>query len=134
MAHGVGDEAANGVEPRVIVFFGGCDFEVRAKGFAHALERGVAADTIGAVGQSKDVAHVFLAVKLVFDVADDLLQHVLNGDEAGNTPKFIDHQRHVIARVAEFAQQVVQAFALGHKHRWTQQGADVELRCALQLE
>ena len=40
----------------------------------------------------------------------------------------------MVAVVTELPQQIVQALALGHKHRRPQQGADVQLRGALQLE
>ena len=51
----------------------------------------------------------------VLDVADDLLQHVLDGDDAGDVAVLVDHHRHVVVRLAELLQQVVQALALRHE-------------------
>ena len=45
---------------------------------------------------------VVVVVVLVVDVADDLLEHVLDGDEAGDAAVFVDDDRHVVAREAEF--------------------------------
>jgi Holliday junction resolvasome RuvABC endonuclease subunit len=48
--------------------------------------------------------------------------------------ELVDHDRQVVAVAAEFAQQVVQALALGHERRRTQQRAQVQARRPLQLE
>ena len=86
------------------------------------------------VGQAVDVAFVFSDVELVFDLTHNFFQHVLDGDQARNPAKLVDDDGQVVAVAAKLAQQVVQAFALGHKHRRAQQRADVERRRALQLE
>ena len=44
---------------------------------------------------------VVLDVELIVDLADDLLDHVLDGDQARDAAVFIDHDRHVIAVAAE---------------------------------
>jgi hypothetical protein len=41
---------------------------------------------------------VVVVVVLVVDVADDLLEHVLDGDEAGDAAVLVDDDRHVAAR------------------------------------
>ena len=63
-----------------------------------------------------------------------MLQHILDGDQPGCPPVLIDHDGQVVAVVAKLPQQIVQALALGHKHRWAQQGADVQLGRTLQFE
>ena len=40
----------------------------------------------------------------------------------------------MVAVVAKLSQQIVQAFGLGHKHRWAQQGADVEFWRTLEFQ
>ena len=130
VAHLMGNQAADGVE-------GFCRFrrcQRHAKGVVNPLDGRVAADAVGAVGQREDVALVFGNVKLVLNLANNLFQHVFNGDDAGHAAKFVDHHRQVVAVAAKLAQQVVQALAFGHKHGRAQQGAEVEPRRALQLE
>ena len=45
-------------------------------------------------------------VVLVLDLADDLLDHVLDGDEPVDAAELVDDQRHVDARQAHLHQQV----------------------------
>ncbi len=73
---------------------------------------------------------ILLDVVLVVDVADDLLDDVLERDESGNTAILVDHDSHVIAARAEFLQQHVEPFALWHEYRRAHQLPDVELRRA----
>ncbi len=126
MTHGMRDKATDGVEVGVIVLLCSVDFKVRAKRFCHAFERCVAADAIGVVCEGENITDVFLAIKLVLDVAYDLFEHILDGDESCNSTKFIDDQGHVIARVAEFTQQIIQSLALWHEYRRTQQRTYVQ--------
>jgi hypothetical protein len=49
-------------------------------------------------------------------------------------PELVDHDRQVVAVAAELAQQVVQALALGHEGGRPQQGPDVQLGRAMELE
>src|SRR3569623_3624529 len=69
---------------------------------------------------------VFLDVVLVDNLADDLLEHVLNGDEARDAAVFVDDDGHVIAACAEFLEQDVEALALGGEHRGAKDVARVE--------
>jgi hypothetical protein len=84
--------------------------------FTRSIGR-VAAHAVGAVGQREDVALVLGDVELVLDLADDLLEHVLDGDQPGDAAELVDHDRQVVAVAAELAQQVVEALALGHEGR-----------------
>ena len=101
------DQAADGVEALV--------FEPDAEGLGHALDRRVAADAPGAVGQREDVALVLLDVELVLDLADDLLEHVLDRDQSGDAAELVDHDGQVVAVGAELAQQVVEPLLSGTK-------------------
>src|SRR6478672_8102986 len=62
-------------------------------------------------------------VVLVVDVADDLFQHVLDRDQAGDATIFVDHDRHVVARLAELAQQHVEFLRFGDQHGRAQEFA-----------
>lgn len=98
-------------------------------GYAH-----VAGHTLVAVGQRDDAVLALGLVEFVLDLADDLLQHVLDGDQPGRAAEFVDHDRQVVAVGSEVAQQVVQRLALGHEDRRPQQRAQVQLGRALQLQ
>jgi len=130
MAHFMGDEAADGVER----LFSVAALQRDLEGLGHALDGRVAADAVGAVGQGEDVARIFGNVELVLDLADDLFEHVLDGDEPCHAAELVDHDGQVVAVAAELAQQVVEALALGHEHGRAQQRADVQLGRPLQLE
>src|SRR6185369_6508998 len=89
VAHLVRDQPADGVEFLVVI--GGR--QRHAERLADAVDRGVAADAVGAVGQAEDVALVLVDVELVLDLADDLLQHVFDGDQARYPAELVDHDR-----------------------------------------
>ena len=55
------------------------------------------------------------------DIADDLLQHVLDRHQTRHTAVFVDHDGHVVVVGAEFTQQHVQTLGLGNEGRRTQQ-------------
>ena len=69
---------------------------------------------------------IVLDVELIVDITDDLLDHVLDRDQARDPAVFVDHDRHVVAAVAKFAQQHVQALGFRHEHRRPQIFAHVE--------
>src|SRR5690606_32343125 len=77
-----------------------------------------------AIGQGGDQAGAVAVVVLVVYLADDLLEHVLDGDQAGDAAVFIDDDGHVVARQPELLEQDVQALGLGNQHRRPQQFAD----------
>src|SRR3546814_18489919 len=73
------------------------------------LDRGQRVDHVLAVGLRGDQrAGVLGVVVLVVDLADDLLQHVLDGEMAGDAAVLVDDDRPVVARLAELAKQHVQ--------------------------
>ena len=126
MPHLVRDEPADGVEFAVR--------QLHAKSLVDAFDRGIAIDAVAAIGQREDVALVLGAVKLVFDVADDLLEHVLNRDQAGHSAELVDHDGQVVAVATKVSQQIVEPFAFWNENGRAQQGAQIELGRALQLE
>ena len=65
-------------------------------------------------------------VELVVDVADDLLDGVLDRDETGDPAVFVDDDRHVVAVAAEFLEKHVDALGFRHDHRRSHALADVE--------
>ena len=56
-----------------------------------------------------------LAVVLVGDLADDLLDDVLDGDQPGGAAVLVDDDREVVLVALHLAQQVVDRLALGHE-------------------
>ena len=55
----------------------------------------------------------FLFVELVFDLADDLLEHVLEGDQTCGAAVLVDHHGHMDALGAELLEHLVETLALG---------------------
>jgi len=69
---------------------------------------------------------VFLDVVFVGDVAHDLLDDVLDGDEPRDAAVFVDDDRHVIAADPELLEKDVDPLALGHENGRPQHLAHVE--------
>ena len=125
MAHRMRNVTADGAEWGLVFHLDLCVGEMQ--GLGHFVERRVATDAISLIGQRKDVAIVLRMVEFIFNLTDDLLQHILDRDQTRDVAEFIDHDGHVVAVVAKLAQQVVEFFALRNEARWTQQGAQVQL-------
>ncbi|MNI42198.1 hypothetical protein D3C73_964790 [compost metagenome] len=114
MADGFGHQAADGVV--VLIGEGGTEALVeiadRRERIHHVL----------AIGLDGDLRREILGlVVFVVDVADDLLQHVFDGDQAGDTAVLVHHDRHVVARQAELLQQHVELLRFRNQHRRAQQ-------------
>src|SRR4029078_11533858 len=73
---------------------------------------------------------IVLDVVLIADVADDLLQHVLDGHQSGHAAILVDDYCHVMMAGAEFLQQHVEALALGNEHDRPQALLDFEFLAA----
>ena len=130
MAHLVRYQAADGVQVFTVA-----RVQRNAERFFHPLNRGVATDAVSFISQRVNIAFVFgHIVKLVFNLADNLFQHIFNGDQPRRAAKLVYHDSQMVTVASEFAQQIVQPLALGHKHRRAQQGAHIQLGRALQLE
>ena len=113
------DQARHGVE-LVVRQFG---LEV----FVEFVDGRLAAHDVLAFAVLADV-HVLVDVVLVVDVADDLLDHVFDGHEAGDAAVFVGDDGHVHARAAELAQQHVEPLGFRHEHRGPHEFLDVERR------
>ena len=73
-----------------------------------------------------DVVLGFVEVILVLDVADDLLQHVLDGDQARHAAIFVDDDGDMIAIGAKVAQEHIEPLGFRHEHGGAQGIAQVE--------
>ena len=69
----------------------------------------------------------FVGVVLVGDLADDLLQHVLDRDQARDGAVLVDQQHHVDAVALHLAQQRVERFGVGDEHRWRASPSDTSV-------
>ena len=88
-------------------------------------DRDAAVDIDGAVRlrADRDVANVVL----VGDLADDLLQNVLERDQALDLTVLVDDERELNLAALEGAELVVDAGGVGHEPRLGRQRAHVEL-------
>ena len=58
-----------------------------------------------------------LLVELVFDLAHDLLEYVLDGKEAGHGAEFIHYKPHVQVTLAELLEHLHERLGFGHDQR-----------------
>ena len=65
-----------------------------------------------------------LLVVLVLDLADDLLEEVLDRDQAGRPAVLVEHDRDVDLAPLELVEQVVDAHRLGHEDGRPEQGPE----------
>ena len=56
-------------------------------------------------------------IELVFDLADDLLQHVLQRDDAGRRAVLVDNDRKLLALLTQLAQQRADILGFGDDER-----------------
>ena len=82
------------------------------------VDGGPSVDPRLVVGQPDDER--LLLVVLVLDLADDLLEQVLDRDQAGRAAVLVEHDREVDLAPLELVEQVVDAHRLGHEHRRAQ--------------
>ncbi len=73
-----------------------------------------------------DVAFALVEVVLVLDLADDLFENVLNGDQAADARVFVDDDRHVVVRDAELTQEHIEALGFRNEDGWMQPVAQIE--------
>ncbi|MNL85231.1 hypothetical protein D3C87_2134780 [compost metagenome] len=59
---------------------------------------------------------VFFVV-LIFDFTDDQFENIFDSHKAGNTAKFIDNNRHVVALGAELFQHAIDTLTFRNHHR-----------------
>ena len=63
-----------------------------------------------------------------------MLEHIFDGEQTRDPPKFIDHHGQVVAIDPKVFEQLEQTFALGHHHHGSEQGAQVQIGRALTFE
>ena len=108
VAEAMGNVAADGIEVLVI--------EVTGEILIELLHRQQRLDGKQILAQFQD-AGIVVEIMLILDLANDLLQYILDGDQARNGAIFIHDDRHMVAAGAKLAQQDIQALALGHEYR-----------------
>ena len=104
MTESVGHQAADGVKL--------IPAEVSLKRLVEILNGRQSLDGEGAVGVLVNKAF-FFKIKLVFNIANNLLKHIFNGDDAADAAILVINNRKMIPRAAKFLQQHVKPFALG---------------------
>src|SRR5690606_16417850 len=67
-----------------------------------------------------------LGIVLVVDVADDLLEDVLDRREAGHAPVLVDDDGDMVVALPELRQQRVQTLALGNEHGGPQEFLEID--------
>ncbi len=110
------DEPADGV-----VLVGILEPEVRVEQLGEVVDVGTAVDAGLVVGEPHDER--LLLVVLVLDLADDLLEEVLDGHQAGRPAVLVEDDREVDLPPLELVEQVVHAHRLGHEDRRAQDRA-----------
>ena len=75
--------------------------EVGAELLVEVGDLGQRLDAVVAAPVLDDVVLGLVEVVLVLDVADDLLEHVLDRDQPGDAAVLVDHDRDVVAVLAE---------------------------------
>ncbi len=122
----VGQQPAHGID----VFVG----EMRAEGFVELADFGQAAHAHVAIGGRQNVVFFLIEVVFVFNVADDLLQHVFDGDEACHAAVFVNDDGDVVAVDAEVSQQHVQSLGFGDEYGRAQHVAHVEVFIGIEAQ
>ena len=72
--------------------------------------------------------HRLLGVVLVLDLADDLLEEVLDRDQPGGAAVLVEHDRDVDLAPLELVQEVVDRHRFGHEDRRPQERAERRAR------
>ena len=86
---------------------------------AHLVDARLGAEHPRAVALVDD--RLGLDVVLVADLADDLLEQVLERHQAGGAAVLVDDDRHLHLPALELLQELGHALGLGHEHRRTHQ-------------
>ena len=117
MAETMHHEAADGIEFLIRI--------IRAEILVEILDRRQRLDGVmrGAVFADRAL---LLHVMLVLDIADDLLQHILDGDDTGDAAVLVNDDCHVNAVGTEVLEQHIEPLAFRDKHRGPQQFTHIE--------
>ena len=116
-AHVVVDEPADRVELLLVVAF-----EPRIEMLEEVIHVGAPVDPRGSLAEGHD--HRLLLVVLVLDLAHDLLDEVLDGDEAGRAAVLVEDDGDMDAPPLQAVEEVVDEHRLGHEQRGAQEAAD----------
>ena len=100
--------------------------EIRSDDAVEIVNSGLCLDAVAAGMVHADVVFGFVKIVFIFNVADNLFEYILDGDQPTNAGVFIDDDRHVIVRHAEFTQQDVKALGVGDKNDRTQPVTQIE--------
>ena len=109
------DEPADGVVLVLVL-----ERELDVEQLAEVVHVRPAIDPGLVVGELDD--HRLFLVVLVLDLADDLLEQVLDGHQAGRAAVLVEHDREVDLAPLELVEQVVHAHRFGHEDRRAQDG------------
>ena len=90
-------------------FVGFVEIDRLAEEVAELIDGKAAGDEPDAAGLALRLFDWRVGLVLVADVADDLLQQIFDGDQAGDAAVFIDHDAHVLLFALHLAQQLVAA-------------------------
>jgi hypothetical protein len=113
-ADAVVDEAADGVVLVLVL-----EVELRVEQLLEVVDRGAPVDDRLVVRDLLDER--LLGVVLVLDLADDLLDEVLDRHEAGRATVLVEDDGEVDLPTLELVEQVVDRHRFGHEHRGSQQ-------------
>ena len=105
-----------------VVLLGVLELEVEVEQLEQLVDVGPAVDARLVVGQALD--HRLLDVVLVLDLADDLLEQVLDRHEARRAAVLVEHDRDVDLAPLELVEQVVDRHRLGDEDRRPQELAE----------
>src|SRR5690606_652148 len=78
-----------------------------------------------AVGAGLENGFLGVFIVFVFDVANNLFEHIFHGYQAGYAAMLVHHDGQVIAAATKFVQQHIQAFGFGNEHGGPYQRAQV---------
>ena len=109
-----------------VVFGAVLEPELGIEGLRQLVDVGPAVDPDFVRGQPDQ--HRLLDVVLVLDLADDLLEQVLDRHETRRATVLVEHDRDVDLAPLELVQQVVDRHRLGHEYRRPQQRSECRAR------
>ena len=97
-----------------VVLLGVLESKVEVEQLQDLVDVGAPVDACLVVGQADD--HRLLDVVLVLDLADDLLEQVLDRDQSRGPTVLVEHDRDVHLAPLELMKQVIDGHGFGHEH------------------
>ncbi|CAI8293357.1 MAG: Uncharacterised protein [Flavobacteriia bacterium] len=71
--------------------------------------------------------HHLVIVKFIGNIAHDLFDHILQGDQARGSTELVHHNGHVDALVPELLQEIIDLLGLGNVKGFAQQLIPIEI-------